>query len=98
MRSTLNIKRKQIEASLIRKGFVKEGGDHEYFYHEIDGKRTSAWTKVSRGTRYKDYSINLLKAMKIQLRLDTLEQLRRLLECPMGADEYNELLKKKKVF
>lgn len=94
----MSIKRTQIESSLKKKGFVEEGGDHKYFYHEIDGKRTSAYTKVSRGTGYKDYSINLLKTMKIQLRLDTLEQLRRLLECPMDANEYNDILKKKKVF
>ena len=94
----MSIKRTQIESSLRKKGFIEEGGDHKYFYHEIDGKRTSAYTKVSRGTGYKDYSINLLKTMKIQLRLDTLEQLRRLLECPMDANEYNDILKKKKVF
>lgn len=94
----MNIKRTLIESSLRKKGFIEEGGDHKYFYHEIDGKRTSAYTKVSRGTGYKDYSINLLKTMKIQLRLDTLEQLRRLLECPMDANEYNDILKKKKVF
>lgn len=94
----MNIKRTQIESSLRKKGFVEEGGDHEYFYHEIDGKRTGAWTKVSRGSGYKDYGINLLKAMKIQLRLDSLEQVRRLLECPMDANEYNNILKKKKIF
>ena len=92
------IKRKQIESALKKKGVVEDGGDHEYFHHVVDGKHTSAWTKLSRGTGYKDYTINLLKTMKIQLRLDTLEQLRRLLECPMDTNEYNDILKKKKVF
>lgn len=94
----MSIERKQIESALRKKGFVEEGGDHKYFYHEVDGKRTGAYTKVSRGTGYKDYGIHLLKAMKMQLRLDTLEQVKRLLECPMDADEYNGILRKKSVF
>jgi len=42
------IDRKRIEASLRKKGFIQEGGDHKYFYHEVNGKRTGAYAYVSR--------------------------------------------------
>lgn len=92
------IERKQIEASLRKKGFVQEGGDHRYFYHEVDGRRTGAYAFTSRGTGHKTYTDNLLGAMKKELRLNLLNQVKRLLECPMGGEEYNEILKQKGVF
>lgn len=92
------IDRKIIESSLRKKGFIEEGGDHKYFYHEVEGKRTGAYTKTSRGSKYKVYDDILLKQMKIQLRLDSLSQVRRLLECPMDADEYNAILSNKDIF
>jgi hypothetical protein len=92
------IDRKQIETSLQKKGFVQEGGDHRYFYHEVNGKRTGAFAYTSRGSGYKTYDDNLLSAMKKELRLDSLNQARRLLECPMDGEEYNTILKQKGVF
>ncbi len=94
----MQIDRKTIEAALRKKGFVEEGGDHKYFYHEVEGKRTGAYTKTSRGSGYKTYGESLLKPMKIQLRLDSLNQVRRLLECPMDSDEYNGILQNKGIF
>jgi len=92
------VERKQIETSLRKKGFVQEGGDHKYFYHEVDGRRTGAYAFTSRGTGHKTYTDNLLGAMKKELRLDSLNQVKRLLECPMDADEYNTVLRQKGVF
>lgn len=92
------IDRKQIESSLRRKGFVEEGGPHKYFYHEVNGKRTGAYAYTSRGSGYKTYGDTLLIAMKKELRLDLLNQVKRLLECPMDGEEYNEILKQKGVF
>ncbi|MDA8240907.1 MAG: hypothetical protein M0Z67_11140 [Nitrospiraceae bacterium] len=89
------IERKQIETSLRKKGFVQEGGDHRYYYHEVEGKRTGAYTFISHGSGYKVYGDNLLKAMKIQLRLDSTNQVKRLLECPMDAAEYRTILQQK---
>lgn len=94
----MQIDRKKIEASLRKKGFVQEGGKHEYYYHEVDGKRTGAYTYLSHGSGFKVYGDSLLKVMKTELRLDTLNQARRLLECPMDGEEYNEILKQKGVF
>lgn len=94
----MQIDKKRIEASLRKKGFVEEGGTHKYFYHEIDNKRTGAYAYTSRGSGYKTYGDSLLKAMKMELRLDTLNQVKRLLECPMNTEEYNSTLKKKGIF
>ncbi len=93
----MQIDRKLIEASLKKKGFVEEGGDHRYFLHQ-HGKRTGVTTFTSHGSGYKTYGITLLKRMRIQLRLDSMLQTRRLLECPMDADEYNAVLKEKGIF
>jgi len=92
------IERKQIENSLRKKGFVQEGGDHRYFYHEVDGRRTGAYAFTSRGTGHRTYDDNLLGAMKRELRLDSLNQVKRLLECPMDGDGYNTILKQKGLF
>ncbi len=77
---------------------MEEGGDHKYFYHEVDGRRTGAYSFTSRGSGYKTYGNALLKRMRFQLRLDTINQLTRLLECPMDGDEYNEILQGKGIF
>ena len=92
------LERRIIEASLRKKGFIQEGGDHRYFYHEVRGKRTGAYAYVSRGSGYKVYSDNLLSAIKKELRLDTLKQVRDFLRCPMSSEEYNSILKSKGVF
>lgn len=94
----MQIDRKLIESSLKKKGFVEEGGDHKYFYHEAEGKRTGAYTFTSRGSSYKTYGDPLLKRMRLQLRLNTMLQTRRLLECPMDGDEYNTVLREKGIF
>ena len=94
----MQIDRKQIESSLRKKGFIEEKGTHKYFYHEVDGKRTGAYAFTSRGSGYKTYGDSLLKAMKTELRLDSLIQVKRLLECPMDGEEYNTILKQKGVF
>ncbi len=94
----MQIDRKTIESSLKKKGFVEVGGDHKYFYHEVDGKRTGPYTFTSRGSSYKIYGDVLLKRMRLQLRLDSMMQVRRLLECPMDGEEYNAILRQKGVF
>jgi hypothetical protein len=91
----LQIDKKEIESSLVTKGFVEEDSHHRYFYHEVKGKRTGISTHTSHGSDYKTYGDNLLKLMKKQLRLDTLSQVADLFKCPMTDDDYNEILKKK---
>ena len=91
----MQIDRKDIEASLVSKGFIKEDTHHRYFHHEAEGKRTGISTHTSHGSHYKSYGDNLLKLMKKQLRMDSLGQLVDLIECPMTGDDYKEFLKKK---
>ena len=71
---------------------------HKYFYHEYNGQRTGAYAYTSRGTSYKTYGDELLKRMKVELRLETLKEVRDLLLCPMDADAYNNKLIEKGVF
>ncbi len=94
----MQIDRKTIESSLRKKGFVEEGGSHKYFYHEVNNKRTGAYAYTSRGSCYKTYGDSLIKVMKKELRLDTLDQAKRLLACPMDGEEYNSILQKKGLF
>ena len=91
----MQIDRKEIESSLVAKGFVKEDSHHRYFYHEVKGKRTGISTHTSHGSDYKTYGDNLLRLIKKQLRLDALSQVADLFKCPMTGDDYNEILKKK---
>ncbi len=89
------IDRVTIEQSLLRKGFVLEETHHRYYYHEFKCKRTRANTYVSTGSNYKTYDDALMKRMKKELCLDTLQEVRRLLHCEMDGEEYNEILRSK---
>ena len=92
------IPRSTIEKSLSEKGFVKEEGrDHRFWYFLYKGKKTKIRTKISTGTGYRDYEINLLKRMKSQLFLDSPRQLDDLLRCPMDGKQYAELMLEKRV-
>jgi len=90
------VERKRIEQSLPRKGFVRDDSrDHCYFHHKYQGKDTGLWTFTSHGSHYKTYDESLLKHMKMQLGLDTLQQVRELFECPMSKEDYLAILRKK---
>lgn len=75
--------------SLQRKGFsMKEGGDHfRFVFISQQGKKTSVYTKVSRGTKYKVISDNLLAQMAYQCKLAKTEFL-DLIDCPLSKEEY----------
>ena len=89
------IDRSQIEWALAQKGFIRKDGSHRYFHHQYNGKITGIKTYTSHGSQYKTYGDDLLKAMKKELRLDTLQEVRNLLLCPMDTDAYNQKLKSK---
>lgn len=93
----MQIDRNEIESSLVTKGFARDDTHHRYFYHEVKGKRTGISTHTSHGSRYKTYGGNLLKQMKRQLRLDTLSQVADLFRCPMTGEDYNNILKEKRL-
>lgn len=90
------IPRKKIKAALLGKGFVHEAASHhDYFHHEVDGRRTGAYAYLSRGSGYKDYSAGLLSSIKRTLLLDTSQQLSNLIDCPMSAAAYAEHVRNK---
>lgn len=95
----MQIDRRKIESSLLKKGFVKEeAADHKYFYHEYNGKRTGISTHTSHGSGYKTYGDNLISMIKRQLRLDTNNQIRDFLLCPMTSAEYIQILTEKNIW
>ncbi len=78
-------------AALTRKGFeLRNDGDHMVL--TFSGLTRSIYTKLSRGTKYKDYGNTLLGDVSRQLML-TRKQLDSLIECTMGKDEYIAALK-----
>lgn len=91
----MQVERRVIESSLVSKGFVREDEDHRYFYHEYEGKRTGVSTYTSHGSKYKTYDAGLLSMMKRQLRLDSIRQVVDLFQCPIGTDDYNQILSDK---
>lgn len=80
-----------IHAALQRKGFRTDNNDHHYLVLYIQGRKTSVRTKVSHSNI--DYGDSLLSRMKQQLRLPTVRQLLRLIDCPMESEEYLTLLR-----
>jgi len=81
-------KRDDIVSALTRKGFKKEGGDHEYFiYWNLDGKKTIKKTKVSRGSSYKTIGDDLLGKMSKQVGL-TKKLFLELVDCTLDQSGY----------
>ncbi len=91
----MQIDRREIESSLLSKGFVREDTHHRYFYHKYKGKRTGIYTYTLRGKKYKTYITPLLQRMKKELRLDTIKQVIDLYKCPISKEDYNNILKEK---
>lgn len=87
--------RVDIEKSLLKKGFVEVGGDHQFFHFYVDGKFTGIHTKLSRGTKYKVYDDSLLSKMWKQLKLDSKKELLQLIDCPMNEEQYRGKLQDK---
>lgn len=85
--------RHRVAQALRSKGFMDTGKDHHRFiYYTLSGTKTSVFTKISRGTSHKSISRDNLGRMARQCRLSNAE-FRELLDCPMGRDSYENLLK-----
>lgn len=83
------VKRKDLEASLLRKGFRQDSSHHRHFWFYYKGRKTRIKTFTSHGKR--EYDDWLLSQVKKQLRL-TKSQLMDLIECPMTEDDYTQHL------
>lgn len=69
------IPRSNLERALAQKGFLPEdsGRDHRFWWFYYRNQKTHIYTKISRGSSYKDYGDDLLHKVKQQLRLDTIQ-------------------------
>ena len=84
--------RKDIEASLKKKGFQEKQGDHSFYqYFTKSGKKTSVFTKTSHGTGHKTISDGLVAKMAKQCGL-TNAQFKDLVNCPLSRDRLEEIL------
>ena len=84
----------QIYSALLSKGFRLEGtgrGPHRRLVLFVGGARTSVWTVLSRDDR-KVYQGGLLTSVKSQLGLETSQQVRDLVDCPLDHDDYVDIL------
>lgn len=83
-------KQADVEKSLLNKGFLAGGGDHNYFfYHTKVGKKTIVRTKTSHGSR--EIDDNLLAQMAKQCKLSN-KDFGLLVDCPLSRDEYETKL------
>jgi len=95
----MRVDRSDAVRSLQKKGFhLVISGDHLYFHHEFEGKRTVPYTKISHSKKRKDIGNDLLLSMRKQLRLDTNRDTADLLSCPMDGDTFNSKMKAKGIF
>jgi|WetSurMetagenome_2_1015567.scaffolds.fasta_scaffold1776546_2 hypothetical protein len=97
-----DIDRSLIKQSIQLKGFSQKPGtqhsDHDIYFFTHNNKRYSQLrVKLSRGSSYKSYDMNLLKKMRKAAGLDTIRQIRDLFECPMSLDEYITILREKRI-
>ena len=89
-----SIARQQIIRGLFQKGFVLvEKKRHTFLvFTDSTGRQSQIRTFLSRGSHYKDYTLPLLKVMKSELKLEQLQQLEDLINCPFSEVDYRALL------
>jgi len=73
--------RRQIENSLLKKGFRLKEGNHRFYYFYFKGKKTIIRTKISTGSEYKDYDDFLLHKIRLQLKFENKKQLADFIYC-----------------
>ena len=89
----MTLKRDDVEAALLRKGFQQNNTDHAYFHFFDDGgKKTPINTKTSFGTKYKDLGPPLVANMAKQCGL-TKPEFEQFVECTLSHIEYEKLLR-----
>lgn len=93
----MQLEKREIERSLLKKGFAKVESHHTYFHHKYLGIETGAFTYTSHG-KAMTYGVNLISRMRQQLQLRTNQQVVDLVKCPLDSDGYNRVLIDKGVF
>ena len=86
------LERRDIEESLVKKGFKRTEGDHSFFtYHALNGQKAGVWTKTSHGTKYKTLSDSLVSAMAKQCGV-SVKEFRDLAACPLTQQQLEDSL------
>ena len=89
----MNLRRRDIERALERKGFKRTEGDHSFFvYYTQAGKKTIVRTKTSHGKGGEDIGAPLISRMAKQCKL-TSDDFRQLVDCPLSREDYEKRLK-----
>ena len=86
---------REVDAALLRKGFVKRQGDHAYYHRKYRGCDVGVSTKISHGE--KEIGPGLSKRMRAQMRLETNADFWRFVDCPLTFEEYVALLKRLRI-
>ena len=81
-----------VKSALLTKGFQKadkKKPDHDYYFFFNGGKKTNIFTKISHGEReiHDQNCSNMAKQMRL-----TNPQFRNFVDCPLGVNEYVQLL------
>ncbi len=83
----------EVQRNLPTKGFrIDPDAAHPYFYFYRNGKKTRFYTYTSHGKSGDDVGNAIVSAMKMQLGLGTLQQVRDLVACTINEKQYLALL------
>ena len=95
----MDIPRKDVVEALCQKGFKEnksaKGHDH-YRYYDLNDRKTSVRTMVSRGTKYKTLGNDLRSEMARQCKLSK-KQFEQLVSCDLTRQSYEEILRSKQL-
>lgn len=80
--------------SLLKKGFVKNDGDHHFYLYYYNGK-VVAKTKMSHNDQ--DINDGLISKMYKQCQLNKKAEFMDLIECPLSQEGYEKILKANKI-
>jgi len=90
----MTLKTKDIERSLLKKGFYKDYGDHIYFVFMYNGEKKNIRTKISHSHR--EIGDDLILQMSKQL-IMTKDFFKGFVECIKSESDYIQILKDKGV-
>ena len=90
---------RDLRSALLKKGFKEsQGGDHDFYFYYEDGIKTKVRTKISHGSHgRKPIGDTLTSIIKDQMHFEEKEQLIRFVECTFSAEDYREMLHRKKI-
>jgi hypothetical protein len=92
----MSIKSNKAKRSLSKKGFRTSETHHTYYAFYYNGIKTDCYTYFSQGSA-RDIDIEILALMKSQLKLNSIQQVRDLLSCPLKEADLIDVLIENKI-